>query len=129
MELVERERPELYDEQADPDVWADTAIGDSRLTWRELADMQRAELSRLRALTVILDDLDRCEHGRHEGDVCGGERGCNGPSLGNPIAANTGTTSRWKTADRQIGFTISGRPVVVPPRGRKHDPGAWTAGG
>jgi hypothetical protein len=33
---------------------------------------------------TFCSDLDRCEHGRHRGDVCGGCRG--GVSLGNPLA-------------------------------------------
>lgn len=28
---------------------------------------------------MLVADLDRCEHGRHEGDVCSG---CGGPSHG-----------------------------------------------
>lgn len=42
-------------------------------------------LHRLSAAADLLSDLDRCEHGRHRGDVCGGVSGCNGPSHGNPF--------------------------------------------
>lgn len=85
------------------------------------------ETRALRALVAVMDDLDRCEHGRHEGDVCSGVTGCDGPSLGNPIAANTCPTSRWKSAGRQIGFTIHRTPIVVPSRSAMRDPAAWKA--
>lgn len=69
-------------------------------------------------------DLDRCPHGRHEGDACAGWRGgddlfdggcMGGFSLGNP----------YLTAGQPIGFDISGRSYVMPPRGERHDPAAW----
>lgn len=53
---------------------------------------------------TLLSDLDRCEHGRHFGDVCGGERGCNGPSKGNPFIR----------PGQRIGSTLSAHPIVVP---------------
>lgn len=68
-----------------------------------------------RAFAQMVSDLDRCPHGRHEGDVCGGPTGCNGPSVGN-IKAGT-----------VIGYTISGVPYVMPERGQRHDPDAWLA--
>ncbi|HUR18866.1 MAG TPA: hypothetical protein VMZ51_08035 [Acidimicrobiales bacterium] len=65
-------------------------------------------------LVAVLRDLDRCEHGRHEGDVCGGESGCNGPSKGNPIAQ-----------DRVIGFGLSRGPIRIPERGKGYDAADW----
>jgi hypothetical protein len=72
-----------------------------RLTWREAyerAEDERRELSKYRAMW---SDLDRCEHGRHEGDVCST---CGGPSHGNPRLAD----------DRIVGFSLSAAPLVVP---------------
>lgn len=69
-------------------------------------------------LAAILTDLNRCEHGRHEGDICSGVSGCNGPSHGNPIAARNG---------RQIGYNISGRPLCIPDRWKLNDPEAWVS--
>lgn len=66
-------------------------------------------------LAKLLADLDRCEHGRHEGDVCSGINGCNGPSQGNP---------HIRTGD-VIGYTIERQPIVMPKRGHRHDPAAW----
>ena len=64
-------------------------------------------------LASILQDLDRCEHGRHHGDAC---VGCNGgASRGNPLF-DPGDT---------IGYGIHGRPIVLPPREKKRDPDAW----
>jgi hypothetical protein len=72
-------------------------------------------LNRAANLASVLAELDRCDHGRHEGDICSGTKGCNGPSEGNP---------RFKTGDR-IGTSMLGRPIVMPPRGRRDDPAAW----
>lgn len=64
-------------------------------------------------LARVLMDLDRCEHGRHEGDAC---FDCpDGTSVGNP---------RFPTGER-IGTRLYGQPIVVPPRGRRNDPAAW----
>lgn len=63
-------------------------------------------------LVNVLVDLDRCEHGRHEGDDCGS---CGGRSHGNP---NVG-------ADRVIGYGRLGQPMFLPHRDRKHEPAAW----
>jgi hypothetical protein len=68
---------------------------------------------RQQAAGTLLMDLDRCRHGRHEGDAC---NDCPGEiSAGNPFLPAGG----------QIGFDISGRRIIVPPRGSKHDPAAW----
>ncbi|MFC8676736.1 hypothetical protein ACFUEN_29125 [Streptomyces griseorubiginosus] len=60
----------------------------------------------------IVSDLDRCAHGRHEGDPCGS---CGGLSTGNPYLA----------PGRVIGHGVHGSPIVVPTRDRKADPAAW----
>jgi hypothetical protein len=50
----------------------------------------------------MVSDLDRCEHGRHEGDACSS---CGGPSKGNPhLSANVA-----------IGYSIDATPYFVPP--------------
>ena len=49
-------------------------------------------------------DLDRCEHGRHEGDVCTFPNGgCGGVSHGNP----------HMDEHRVIGYMLDGRPIIV----------------
>ena len=63
-------------------------------------------------LVRVLADLDRCMHGRHEGDGC---NGCGGPSKGNPNL-RTGTV---------IGYGLRGDRIVMPDRDHKHDPAAW----
>jgi hypothetical protein len=119
--MSDRER--VSDERLDA-----MAFGGSMLTaedrkryGRELLDARdriaRLEdsLNRAANLASVLAELDRCDHGRHEGDICSGTKGCNGPSEGNP---------RFKTSDR-IGTSMLGRPIVMPPRGRRDDPAAW----
>lgn len=68
---------------------------------------------RAAGLGAILLDLDRCQHGRHQGDDCFGCDG--GRSVGNPLLP-PGTV---------IGYDISGRPYTVPERGDRHDPAMW----
>lgn len=90
---------------------------------------------RCRRLAAIVADLDRCEHGRHEGDNC---YECGGPSKGNPLLAGASNvlrfgddgeaSSSFQTVARQVGFDISGRPIVVPARDEMHDPEAWGLG-
>lgn len=69
------------------------------------------EYHRLHQAHRILSDLDRCEHGRHRGDICSGEKACNGPSKGNP-KIQPGQT---------IGYNLSGNPYWMP-----HTPGNIT---
>lgn len=108
--MSDLDRPDIFDDTANSSIWSRASVGRMRLTWRELAEHQEIELRRLRRMAQTLTDLDRCEHGRHEGDVCGGVTGCNGQSRGNPIAS---------AHERQIGYTISGKPILVPRRGEK----------
>lgn len=63
-------------------------------------------------LIGILTDLDRCMHGRHQGDDCGS---CDGPSRGNP---------HMRTG-RVIGYGLRADEIVMPPPEAKHDPAAW----
>lgn len=61
---------------------------------------------------ALAADLDRCEHGRHEGDDCGD---CGFRSHGN-LLLRPGTV---------IGYGLRGDRIVVPDREHKHDPAAW----
>lgn len=89
-----------------------------------LADQPVGE-SAQQALARIVIDLDRCPHGRHEGDSCVGwtgpglyDGGCEGGvSLGNP---------HLKTGDH-LGFAYSATPYVMPEQGHRADPEAWKA--
>jgi hypothetical protein len=72
----------------------------------------------------LFEDLDRCSHGRHEGDSCAGWRGpadqdggCKGGvSLGNPVAP-----VGWL-----MGYGLSGQKVIrVPDREGKFSPESW----
>ncbi|MFZ4206799.1 hypothetical protein ACOZE4_18375 [Streptomyces griseoincarnatus] len=65
-------------------------------------------------LVAVLADLDRCAHGRHEGDPCVGAE-CDGTSRGNPYIG----------PDRVIGYSRYGRPLFLPARPLKHEPAAW----
>lgn len=61
---------------------------------------------------ALAADLDRCQHGRHQGDACGS---CGGTSHGNP---------NLKTG-QVIGYGLGGDHIVMPAREDKHDPAAW----
>jgi hypothetical protein len=74
---------------------------------RTVAGMTKAE----RFMNILLD-LDRCEHGRHEGDVC---LGCGGPSVGNTLICPGET----------IGFGLDGGYIVMPSHCDKYEPEAW----
>ncbi|MEV6854708.1 hypothetical protein AB0M89_12975 [Streptomyces microflavus] len=60
-------------------------------------------------------DLDRCQHGRHQGDACGPDDDCNGTSAGNPHLRPGAV----------IGYDMRRNPIVMPDRDHKHDPTAW----
>ena len=81
-----------------------------------LERLRRAEEGerRLQGLSTVLSDLDRCEHGRHEGDVCSGASGCNGPSHGNQFVT-----------DRRIGTGMSRQPILIPERGKGYVAEDW----
>lgn len=61
---------------------------------------------------ALVADLDRCMHGRHEGDDCGS---CGGRSHGNPTL-NVGQV---------IGYGMRRDHIVLPDREHKGDPAAW----
>lgn len=61
---------------------------------------------------ALVADLDRCMHGRHEGDDCGS---CGGRSNGNHHL-RPGTV---------IGYGLRGDQIVMPDRESKHDLAAW----
>lgn len=63
-------------------------------------------------LIKVLMDLDRCQHGRHQGDDCGS---CGGPSKGNHHL-QPGTV---------IGYGLRGDQIVMPDRDHKSDPSSW----
>ncbi|MYU24502.1 hypothetical protein [Streptomyces sp. SID8352] len=63
----------------------------------------------------ILIDLDRCQHGRHQGDACGPDGACTGASAGNPHLRPGAV----------IGYSLRRDPIVMPDRDHKHDPAAW----
>lgn len=102
------------------------SVGGVQLTWQEAANHYREAADTARRYQSILFDLDRCEHGRHEGDVCSS---CGGPSLGNPQLDRTRIVKGVSTLlpKRCIGFDLSARPIVVPMRDDPHTPEAWIA--
>ncbi|HWM95534.1 MAG TPA: hypothetical protein VNO54_00615 [Streptosporangiaceae bacterium] len=61
---------------------------------------------------ALVADLDRCEHGRHQGDACDS---CGPWSHGNPHL-RPGSV---------IGFGLRGDAIVMPAREFKHNPTAW----
>lgn len=65
----------------------------------------------------LISDLDRCEHGRHEGDACGGS--CGSASKGNP----------HMQPGAVIGYTLRRGPLVMPHREDKRTIGAWYQNG
>jgi hypothetical protein len=87
------------------------------VSWKEIAQEQAKEIERLQQFQTMISDLDRNEHGRHEGDIDAFDH--TGISRGNPNL-RTGAI---------IGYDISGRPYVMPPREVRHDPEAWKSSG
>jgi hypothetical protein len=61
----------------------------------------------------ILNDLNRCEHGRHEKDACYSCEG--GVSSGNQILP----------VGMVIGHTVYGDEITIPPWDDWHDPKKW----
>lgn len=64
---------------------------------------------------ALVADLDRCQHGRHQGDPCGPADACTGTSAGNPHLR----------PGEVIGYGLRGDHIVMPDRDHKHDPAAW----
>ncbi len=106
---------------ADDDRYSDVSIYDAvdgvyhRLTWKALSDRQQAEIATLSKWARIASDLDRCEHGRHEGDVCSS---CRGPSVGNRLIGHG-----------PIGHTMNGEHIFSPARSVRHEPDEWIVSG
>lgn len=65
----------------------------------------------------LVQDLDRCVHGRHDGDPCFSCPG--GISDGNP----------YVRPGAVIGYTVHGLPLAMPERGQRHLRAAWLAAG
>lgn len=103
-----------------------------RQTWQQLYEAEHERRVRGDEWATIVADLDRCEHGRHEGDVCGGASGCNGPSKGNPKLTGAqdrvtfddavyGAARHLRFPARCIGFGIDASPICVPSRERMRE--------
>lgn len=84
-----------------------------RLTWKELYEQEKERRIRAEQFQKILMDLDRNEHGRHEGDADVGDP--TGVSQGNP----------WIRTYEAIGYDIGGRVYRMPDRANRHNPAAW----
>lgn len=107
-------------------VWgtSDAVVGTSgmtvdgkRLTWPDAFARMVERFRQAEQLAVLLEDLDRCEHGRHEGNDCSG---CGGPSHGNPLSGGP------DVPDRTLGYTLAGR-LIVYPEPYSNSPAAWQA--
>lgn len=61
----------------------------------------------------LIGELDRCEHGRHEGDACGTT--CGHESKGNP----------HMRPGAVIGYSLRRGQIVMPHREDKYTPAAW----
>lgn len=98
-------------------------INGERETWQQRSERMEERAHKAEELALVLSDLDRCEHGRHEGDVCSG---CGGPSKGNPVVrAACGRPPLAQYDLRQIGHGLNAQPIVIPERGHTHQPEAW----
>lgn len=91
-----------------------SSINGERLSWQQLYEHEKKRRLQADKWGVLVSDLDRCTHGRHEGNDCSS---CGGPSVGN-LLLPTGT---------EVGRNLSGRPYVVPARRDRHHPEAWEA--
>lgn len=97
------------------DIYSSSTVNGVRLTWKELAEYCQAELVKAQKFQGILFDLDRNEHGRHEGDADGYDP--SGISQGNPHLPSGSV----------IGYNISGRAYVRPHWVDVLNPEAWIA--
>lgn len=90
------------------------SINGERQTWQQLYEREKVKRLELEAYQIMLSDLSRNEHGRHEGDGdCYDETGM---SQGNP---------HLKTGD-VIGYSLGGSwKYVVPEPRQRHDVKAW----
>jgi hypothetical protein len=103
----------MAEEYYDPNIYSNVSVGAQRMTWRELCEAQETELIKLRKFQQIVSDLDRNEHGRHEGDIDTFDP--TGISNGNP---------KFCTGE-VIAYSLGGKPYIMPARGNRHDPDSW----
>lgn len=93
---------------------SNVTIDGERQTWQQLYERERVKVLDLEGYRIMLADLDRNEHGRHEGD--GDVYDPSGMSQGNPHLA-TGQV---------IGYSIHGSwKYVVPEPRLRGDLAAW----
>lgn len=77
-------------------------------------EQERVDNERRRIALKMLSDLDRCMHGRHEGDNCFSCEG--GWSKGNPNIR----------PGQVLGYGLSGMTqYVMPPREKRHEAENW----
>ena len=90
------------------------SINGERQTWKQLYEREHTRRLELEECQILLADLSRNEHGRHQGD--GDSYDPTGISQGNPHL-NSGDV---------IGYSIHGtHKYVVPEPQRRRDPKAW----
>lgn len=119
----------LFEHEHDDDQWITTWTA-TGLTLRRCAaggeiDLELLEVSTANLWQVkLVSDLDRCPHGRHEGDTCGGwsgpgiyDGGCyGGISAGGPKRP-TGAI---------VAYALDGRANwIMPARADRSKPEAW----
>ncbi|MDG5773930.1 hypothetical protein [Mycolicibacterium fortuitum] len=93
---------------------SNVTIDGERQTWQQLYERERVKVLDLEGYRIMLADLDRNEHGRHEGDGDGYDP--SGMSQGNPHLA-TGQV---------IGYSLHGSwKYVVPEPRLRGDLAAW----
>lgn len=93
---------------------SNVTIDGERQTWQQLYERERVKVLDLEGYRIMLADLDRNEHGRHEGD--GDVYDPSGMSQGNPHLA-TGQV---------IGYSLHGSwKYVVPEPRLRGDLAAW----
>lgn len=103
------------------EVVSTTSVGRVPWTWKQLAADQEEHLNRWQGMITFITDLNRCEHGRHRGDVCSFASGCDGYSKGNPLSRSKGDD--WSLPRLRydangvggvvLGYNISAEPYVL----------------
>lgn len=100
---------------------------DGTMTKVEVPDgyklLSNEHYQKLVAAYTVLSDLNRCEHGRHQGDSC---NSCNGESEYGPVSLG----NRFLADGQRIGTQLAGAaPIVAPVKGGGHfdstDPKYW----
>lgn len=83
-------------------------------TWQQIAAERAGRIAELERWRTMVADLDRNEHGRHEGDADVGDP--TGVSQGNPLLP----------AGTVLGYSLGGSwQYVMPERGQRHRIEAW----